>query len=178
MNDSRSIDRRKFLSLAGAGLAAGLSGCGGLSVGGYQLIPGPQPPQTFDISLAEWSLHRTLRKGEMTNLDFPRVTREKFGLDAVEYVNSFFKDKARDEVYLKDLRQRCEDHGVKSLLIMCDGEGNLGDPDDAARSRAIEIIIAGSMPRSFSVVTPSASMPRAPAVTRSRCDLQRTVCPG
>ena len=135
---SGSIDRRHFLNLAGAGLAAGLAGCGGLRVGGYQLIPEPQPPQTFDISLAEWSLHRTLRKGEMTNLDFPQVTREKFGLDAVEYVNSFFKDKAQDEAYLKDLRQRCEDHGVQSLLIMCDGEGNLGDPDDAARTRAIE----------------------------------------
>ncbi|MBA4684123.1 MAG: sugar phosphate isomerase/epimerase [Planctomycetes bacterium] len=139
MNDSfKSIDRRQFLTIAGTGLAAGLSGCGGLSVGGYQLIPVPQPPETFEISLAEWSLHRTLRKGEMTNLDFPRVTREKFGLDAVEYVNSFFKDKAQDEAYLMDLRQRCEDHGVKSLLIMCDGEGNLGDPDNTARTRAIK----------------------------------------
>ncbi len=136
---SDSINRRHFLNLAGTGLAAGLAGCGGLRVGGFQLIPGSHPPkETFDVSLAEWSLHRTLRKGEMTNLDFPQVTREKFGLDAVEYVNSFFKDKARDETYLKDLRKRCEDHGVDSLLIMCDGEGRLGDPDDAARTRAIE----------------------------------------
>ncbi|MFP6882109.1 MAG: sugar phosphate isomerase/epimerase, partial [Roseibacillus sp.] len=56
----------------------------------------------FDISLAEWSLHRTIRKGEMTNLDFPKVSKEKFGINAVEYVNQFFKDKARDKAYLTD----------------------------------------------------------------------------
>ena len=140
MSRSRSpLDRRQFLAMTGAGLAASLAGCGGLRVGGYQLIPGPHPPkELYEISLAEWSLHRLLQKGEMTNLDFPKMTRETFDLDAVEYVNSFFKDKARDDAYLKDLRQRCEDHGVNSLLIMCDGEGRLGDPDDAARSRAIE----------------------------------------
>ncbi|MFP6867488.1 MAG: hypothetical protein VCA35_16210, partial [Roseibacillus sp.] len=36
----------------------------------------------FDISLAEWSLHRTIRKGKMTNLDFPKVSKEKFGINA------------------------------------------------------------------------------------------------
>jgi sugar phosphate isomerase/epimerase len=92
----------------------------------------------FEISLAEWSLHRALNAGELDNLDFPAVTRTDYGLEAVEYVNSFFKDKARDEVYLTDLKQRCDDHGVTSVLIMCDGEGALGDPDDAARTTAIE----------------------------------------
>ena len=72
----------------------------------------------------------------MTILDFPRVTREVDGLDAVEYVNSFFKDKARDEKYLNQLKKRCDDHGIESLLIMCDGEGRLGDPDEKALGQA------------------------------------------
>lgn len=140
MNDSfESIDRRKFLSLAGAGLATGLAGCGGLRVGGYWVIPAPQPPKaSFEISLAQWSLHRALKWGDLNNLDFPRVTREMFDIDAVEYVNTFFKDKAQDEAYLKALKQRCDDHGIRSLLIMCDEEGNLGDPNDKARTKAIE----------------------------------------
>jgi sugar phosphate isomerase/epimerase len=92
----------------------------------------------FSISLAQWSLHRTLYAGELDNLDFPGVTRTEYGLDAVEYVNSFFKDKAEDQGYLRELKQRADDHGVKSLLIMCDGEGAIGDPDEAARTQAVE----------------------------------------
>jgi sugar phosphate isomerase/epimerase len=92
----------------------------------------------FEISLAEWSLHRTIFSGKMTNLDFPRVAKQDFGIDAIEYVNQFFKDKANDKSYLKDLKDRCKSEGVKSVLIMCDGEGATGDPDQAARMNAVE----------------------------------------
>ena len=87
----------------------------------------------FKISLAEWSLHRALFAGKMTNLDFPAKAKNDFGIDAVEYVNQFFKDKARDKAYLADLKKRCDDNGVRSLLIMCDGEGWLGDADPKKR---------------------------------------------
>jgi L-ribulose-5-phosphate 3-epimerase len=98
-----------------------------------------QPGQLlFRISLAEWSLHRMLNAGELDNLDFPGVARTVYGLDGVEYVNSFFKDKAKDQAYLRDLKGRADDHGVTNVLIMCDGEGALGDPDDAARTVAVE----------------------------------------
>ena len=94
----------------------------------------------FKISLAQWSLHRTLRdkSKNLTNLDFPRVTKRDFGIDAVEYVNQFFKDKAKDTTYLADLKQRCSDEGVKSLLIMVDGEGKLGASNEQERKTAVE----------------------------------------
>lgn len=92
----------------------------------------------FPISLAEWSLHRTIRKGGMTNLDFPKVSKETFGIDAIEYVNQFFKDKAKDKAYLGDLHKRCDGHGVKSILIMIDGEGHLGEDSDSARQKVID----------------------------------------
>ena len=76
--------------------------------------------------------------GKMDNLDFPKIARQDFNIDCVEYVNVFFMDKAKDLGYLKDLKQRCGDHGVRSGLIMCDHEGDLGDPDDAKRTRAVE----------------------------------------
>jgi sugar phosphate isomerase/epimerase len=94
------------------------------------------PP--FKISLAEWSFHRTLKAGKMDNLDFPVVTKRDFDIDCVEYVNQFFMDKAKDEKYLTELKKRCDDNGVTSGLIMCDGEGDLGEADDAKRAQAVE----------------------------------------
>ena len=126
------LSRRQFVRLT-AGLVVlskpvTLISCEPLSAG----------EQMFSISLAEWSLHRSLNSGELDNLDFPQVARRDFEIDAVEYVNSFFKDRARDQTYLRELRQRADDHSVTSLLIMCDGEGAIGDPDDAARTTAVE----------------------------------------
>jgi L-ribulose-5-phosphate 3-epimerase len=92
----------------------------------------------FEISLAEWSLVSILRAGELSNLDFPGFARSEFGITAVEYVNQFWMDKAKDQDYLRELKMRCDDNGVRSVLIMCDREGNLGDPDATMRTQAIE----------------------------------------
>lgn len=92
----------------------------------------------FRISLAQWSLHRTLRAKEIDHLDFARVAKRDFGIEAIEYVNTFFKDRARDAAYLAEMNKRAADEGVTQWLIMCDGEGRLGDPDAAARAQAVE----------------------------------------
>ncbi len=92
----------------------------------------------FDISLAEWSLHKSLFAKKMTNLDFPGIARKEFGISIVEYVNQFFKDKANDTAYLADLMTRCKDNGVTNHLIMIDGEGGLGDLDAAKRQQAVD----------------------------------------
>lgn len=93
---------------------------------------------SFEISLAEWSLHKSLFGKKMTNLDFPEKARKEFGVGVVEYVNQFFKDKAKDTAYLNDLLQRCKDNGIRNHLIMIDGEGGLGELDDAKRNKAVE----------------------------------------
>ena len=92
----------------------------------------------FEISLAEWSFHKALFSNKMTNLDFPALAKNKFGISVVEYVNQFFKDKANDKTYLAELLKRCNDNGVKNHLIMCDGEGALADADDKLRLQAVE----------------------------------------
>jgi len=71
----------------------------------------------FNISLAEWSLHRKINKGDLKNIDFPEYTAKNFGIYGVEYVNQFFKDKAKDMTYLKDLNNRAKDNGVKNVLM-------------------------------------------------------------
>jgi len=123
------MNRRDFLERASALLAAGLSW---VRTGGTDEAP------WFRISLAEWSLHRTIFGGKLDALDFPVVARRAFGIDAVEYVNQFFFDRARDRTYLGELKRRAEGEGVRSLLIMCDREGRLGDPDPARRRQAVE----------------------------------------
>ncbi len=97
----------------------------------------PREP-LFRISLAEWSFHNALFSKELDHLDFALTAKRDFGIEAVEYVNSFFKDKAADKSYLAEMKKRCDDNGVRSLLIMCDGEGNLGDAKDADRAKAVE----------------------------------------
>ncbi|MBC8405614.1 MAG: sugar phosphate isomerase/epimerase [Planctomycetes bacterium] len=133
------MDRRNFLqSLLGASMVA-VAGChppqtreAGHSADGNSLAN-----STLRISLAEWSLHRALQGQQMTNLDFPKKARS-FGIGAVEYVNSFFKDKAEDEAYLSELLRRCDDEGVRSLLIMIDGEGALGAQNAQNRAQAVQ----------------------------------------
>jgi sugar phosphate isomerase/epimerase len=91
----------------------------------------------FKISLAQWSFHKKLFASEMDNLDFAAESK-RLGFEGIEYVNAFFKDKAADAGYLAQMKKRAADAGIKSLLIMCDGEGSLGDPDTAKRQQAVE----------------------------------------
>jgi sugar phosphate isomerase/epimerase len=124
-------DRRSFVfSSLGLGVGASLAACG---------APGARASgRPFEISLAEWSLHRMLHSGELEARDFAPLARSEWDIAAVEHVNTFFMDKADDRAYLDDLKRRADDAGVRSLLIMCDAEGELGDDDEAARRRAVE----------------------------------------
>lgn len=90
----------------------------------------------FKISLAEWSLNDKLFSGKLTNMDFPAYTKKNFDIHAVEYVNQFFPSSG--EKYIRELKQRCSDEGVKSLLIMVDNEGDLGNQYYPKRMRAVE----------------------------------------
>ena len=92
----------------------------------------------FKISLAEWSLHKALFAKQITNLDFPKIAREEYGIEGVEFVNQFFKDKAQDSAYLKELKIRADDQGVTCVLIMIDGEGDLSHENPKARDSAVE----------------------------------------
>ncbi|SIO59796.1 Sugar phosphate isomerase/epimerase [Singulisphaera sp. GP187] len=134
-----STSRRTFLrtSLAGGlALASGVGSSWAAEVSGQ---PAAGKIGDFKISLAQWSLHNALNKTkELTNLDFPKVAREQYGIDAVEFVNQFFKDKAHDSAYLKDLKTRANDHGVTCVLIMIDGEGDLSAKEKADRTKAVE----------------------------------------
>ncbi|GAB3985451.1 sugar phosphate isomerase/epimerase [Spirosoma daeguense] len=130
MNQSR----RQFLNQLGL-TAAGM----GLS----SMLPtdllanGSAPKFTFDISLAEFSYFPDIMSGKMTNLDFPAKAKKDFGINVLEYVSMFFNNKHTDQAYLKDLKQRCDDLGMKNNLIMVDG-ANIADLDADKRQKAVE----------------------------------------
>ena len=125
-----ATSRRQFLKTTAAALAGStLPTC----------ADSPTPAQTrFQISLAQWSLHRALRKKTITHLNFPSYAKKQFGIHAVEYVNSFFEKSPNDPTYLKDLKSRTDGEGVRNVLIMCDGEGALGAKTPKARARTVD----------------------------------------
>ena len=127
------MKRREFIKKTAAATSAiALTGISS------SLISGCSKSNPFEISLAEWSLHRSLQSKEIDHLDFYSVAKNEFNISAVEYVNSFFFDKAKDQRYLNEMKLRASDLGVRSLLIMCDNEGNLGDPDLKKRTKSVE----------------------------------------
>jgi hypothetical protein len=131
MNNSRRDFLRK-VSMATAGVAI-FTGLPSLNA-----IANTANKPFFKISLAEWSLHRTLQSGAMTNMDFPSKAKNDFGISAVEYVDQYFKDKARDMKYLGELKSRTRDLDVRNVLIMVDTAGSLATTNDAERSKSIE----------------------------------------
>ena len=130
-------ERRNFIkksALLGGGVVASLPG--------FPFVPSllgmNQTVWEFKISLAQWSFHRALKAGTLKHLDFAPKAKKDFGISAVEYVREFFKDKGEDKDYISQMRRIAEDAGVKNLLIMIDGEGNLGDAEKRKRNRAVK----------------------------------------
>lgn len=120
------MNRREFVA---ASAALGVSG---MALGAIQ------KEKLFDISLAQWSLHKAFFAKQKDAGDFAKISKEEYGIHAIEYVNQFYKEKKNDDAYVKTLRKKADDLGVRSVLIMCDGEGQLGDADVAKRKKAVE----------------------------------------
>ena len=154
--------RRQFLA-ACAQTSAAVGALGAVGVRAAQ----PAGAPLYKISLAEWSINKPLRKGTIQHLDFAKIAKS-LGIDAIEYVNQFFKDKANDKEYLADMNKRAKGEGVKQVLIMCDGEGDLGDPDNAKRQTAVENHYKWVEAAKSSAATRFASTPTAAARPRSR----------
>ncbi|MGN6384890.1 MAG: sugar phosphate isomerase/epimerase family protein, partial [Verrucomicrobiota bacterium] len=125
------MDRRSFIK------ASALT-AGSIALMPFEIRAERTTELPFRISLAEWSLHRNLQSGKIDNLDFAKIARREFGIDAVEYVDQFFADKSKDAAYLKELKSRADREGVYSHLIMVDTNGPLGAADKSARDAAVE----------------------------------------
>ncbi len=133
------VDRRQFLKRTG--FLTATSAVAAMVSPSVVHADGPaprHPSKLFRISLAEWSLHKALFAKQLDHMDFPRVAKLDYGIQGIELVNQFFKDKAEDRAYLAAFKQRALDLNVAVLLIMIDGEGALGDPDPKKLQKAVE----------------------------------------
>ncbi|MGH9631540.1 MAG: sugar phosphate isomerase/epimerase family protein [Bryobacteraceae bacterium] len=129
------INRRTVLSLSLAALAN--------QAAAQESVPPPPglgpkggsgKESRFETSLAEWSLHKAIQSRLITNLEFPRIAREQFGIEGLEFVNALWQAATAD--YVRRLKQNMNDTGTKGVLIMCDGEGMMGHSDKATRMEA------------------------------------------
>lgn len=129
--------RREFLSQMGAaGVASMVPGAIGACASREPICILREP--NFGISLAQWSLHRRFFDDKKDAMEFPAMARREFGIDAVEYVNAFYKDRVTTPGTFSELRKRCDDEGVTSVLIMCDGEGAIGAREERERLKTVD----------------------------------------
>src|SRR4051794_13039101 len=133
MMTNTASTRREFLkstAMAGAGCAV-LNSAPSLGLAA-------QTQPLFKISLGEWAFHRDLFGKSMQHFDVAKVTKDECGINALEYSAQFFIDKAQDTDYLRELKKRATDNGVKAVLITVDNQGSIGDPNEKRRLKAVE----------------------------------------
>jgi len=94
--------------------------------------------KALQISLAQWSLHRSFQDGTLDSVDFASIAMEKYNIDALEYVNGLYPDKGKDEKFWKQMKDRSTDAGVKNLVMMVDDEGDLGSASENNRLQSVE----------------------------------------
>ena len=130
------MKRKEFIKLASTG-ALGISSLGYISCENQKEL-------FFKLSLAQWSLNKAIRGGEMDPYLFAEKSSE-LGFTGLEYVNQLYDDvmKSEDkssaikEFILKN-NQLADDNGVENVLIMIDDEGNLADENENMRLKAID----------------------------------------
>jgi len=94
----------------------------------------------FKLSLAQWSLHRFVNNEKGSPFLFASQAKE-MGFEGLEYVSGLFKgeiEKLGFDIVIDSLKTMSESNGMKNVLIMVDGEGDLADPNDEARNKAVE----------------------------------------
>jgi len=129
-----SKPRRRFLRQSITGTA--LAGAAGASLFATEPPQSSRKKPRFEISLAEWSLHKAIQGNLIKTLDFPRIARRTFGIGAIELVNTLLEVPTAD--YIVRLKRNAMDEGVGILLIMCDGEGALAHKDKKQRMKSVQ----------------------------------------
>ena len=95
------------------------------------------------ISLAQWSLNKVIKSGELSPLDFAKKARS-FDIDAIEYVSGLYTNhtdilkKISMQKLSKELLKRSDDYGIDNVLIMIDSQGSLASSNKKERLKAID----------------------------------------
>lgn len=131
---SFDINRRDFLHKSTIMGVTSFFVPGLISSVGASATPTPRMV-TDDISIAQWALVEEIRQGKWKTLDFPRIAREDFDINGIEFVNSLFEVPTLH--YLRTLKKNAEDHGITMVLIMVDNEGETCTPSKEERKQTV-----------------------------------------
>ncbi len=99
----------------------------------------------FKLSLAQWSIHNMINSDGVDPYTFAEKAKN-WGFEGLEYVSQLYNKELEASNYSKEAMQsfvdKCnaeaEKHGLKNLLIMIDGQGDLATSDPAERKKAVE----------------------------------------
>lgn len=96
------------------------------------------------LSLAQWSLNKSINGGIMDPYDFAKVAHQ-YGFSGLEYVTQLYKELYGNshkgkalQAFIKKSTQEANKYGLQNVLIMVDGEGHLADEKQAGRLLAVE----------------------------------------
>ena len=132
------MKRKEFIKLASTS-ALGISSLGYMSL---------QKPKElfFKLSLAQWSLHKNIKYGDMDPYDFAQVAKS-FNFSGIEYVTALYDNvmKVRDGDMSKAItfwarknKKLAEINDIKNVLIMIDEIEGLAEENKSRRLKAVE----------------------------------------
>lgn len=94
----------------------------------------------FKLSLAQWSLHKTFNDNGVSPFEFAKMAKE-MGFEGLEYVSGLYAKQIEAlgfDKTIDSLNTLSEINGMHNVLIMIDGEGDLADPSEEVRNKAVE----------------------------------------
>ncbi|MEZ4875023.1 MAG: sugar phosphate isomerase/epimerase family protein [Flavobacteriaceae bacterium] len=110
-----------------------------------EMVTDTIPAKKYQLSLAQWSLNKPIFAGTADPMDFAKTAKD-FGFEGLEYVSQLYTNEAvkfpmKDaglQTILDSLKARSDRYGMRNVLIMIDGEGDLSFNDEALTGQAVE----------------------------------------
>ncbi|MCP4978662.1 MAG: sugar phosphate isomerase/epimerase [Maribacter sp.] len=99
----------------------------------------------FELSLAQWSIHKMIRNDGVDPYSFAEKAKA-WGFTGLEYVSQLYNPELEKANYspeamaafVEKSNAEAKKYGLKNVLIMIDGQGNLAVKDAAERRAAVE----------------------------------------
>ena len=99
----------------------------------------------FKLSLAQWSIHKMINDQGVDPYTFAEKAKN-WGFTGLEYVSQLYNPELSDTDYSPEAmanfvdksNSEAEKYGMKNLLIMIDGQGNLAVSDQEERNETVE----------------------------------------
>ena len=130
------MKRRNFLSVT---LTAGIASSVFPSTNFLKL----NSIENLKISLAQWSLNKSIKNGKLPILDFAKKARS-FDIEGIEFVSGLdtrdtdILERMSMNSLAKELIKRSDDYGIDNVLFMIDNQGDLASSNKNERFQAID----------------------------------------